>query len=186
MIPPALCCPGKRSGRTPTERAGSSPPDFPEAQVGSSRLYVCNRAPVFHLPCTDEKDRFSLTSSGLLKIRTPFRAYRSRLFRAKEKGRFFQKHLPFLVETEGFDLRCGAGRLAALGCPRQPIHSRSGSNPTGAFPNTNGPHLTVRAVCIWKRYRVLIEYPGGGFTCPLGGVKFQRWFKVNDRDYMHY
>ena len=37
-----------------------------------------------------------------------------------------------------------------------------------------------------KRYRVLIEYPGGEFTCPLGGFKFQRGFKVNDRDYMHY
>lgn len=40
---------------------------------------------------------------------------------------------------------------------------------------------------IWKRYRVLIEFPGGGFTCPLGGFnrvqggfKFQRGFKVND------
>ena len=47
---------------------------------------------------------------------------------------------------------------------------------------------------IWKRYRVLIEFPGRGFTCPLGGFnrvrggfnrvrggfKFQRGFKVND------
>lgn len=39
----------------------------------------------------------------------------------------------------------------------------------------------------WKRYRVLIDFPGGGFTCPLGGFnrvrggfKFQRGFKVND------
>ena len=29
----------------------------------------------------------------------------------------------------GFDLRSGDGRLAALCCPRQPIHYRSGSNP---------------------------------------------------------
>ena len=41
----------------------------------------------------------------------------------------------------------------------------------------------------WWRYRVLIEFPRGGFTCPLGGFnrvlggfKFQRGFKVNDWD----
>ena len=25
-------------------------------------------------------------------------------------------------------------------------------------------------VDLWKRYRVLIEFPGGGVTCPSGGV----------------
>ena len=34
-----------------------------------------------------------------------------------------------MADRVGFDLPCGAGRLAALGCPRQPIHYRSGSNP---------------------------------------------------------
>ena len=34
-----------------------------------------------------------------------------------------------MADRVGFDLRCGGGRLAALGCPRQPIHYRSGSNP---------------------------------------------------------
>ena len=34
-----------------------------------------------------------------------------------------------MVETEGFDLRYGGGRLAALECPRHSIHYRSGSNP---------------------------------------------------------
>ena len=34
-----------------------------------------------------------------------------------------------MVETEGFDLPFGAGRLAALERPRRSIHSRSGSNP---------------------------------------------------------
>ena len=34
-----------------------------------------------------------------------------------------------MADRVGFDLPCGAGRLAALGWPRQPIHYRSGSNP---------------------------------------------------------
>ncbi len=34
-----------------------------------------------------------------------------------------------MAEAVGFDLPCGAGRLAALGCHRQSIHYRSGSNP---------------------------------------------------------
>ena len=37
--------------------------------------------------------------------------------------------LSFMVETEGFDLPCGAGHLAALACHRHAIHYRSGSNP---------------------------------------------------------
>ena len=35
----------------------------------------------------------------------------------------------FFTEAVGFDLLCGAGRLAALECHRHSIHSRSGSNP---------------------------------------------------------
>ena len=42
-------------------------------------------------------------------------------------------------------------------------------------------------VDLWKRYRVLIEFPGGGGTCPSGGVNRVRGgalatggFKVND------
>lgn len=42
-------------------------------------------------------------------------------------------------------------------------------------------------VDLWKRYRVLIEFPGGGVTCPSGGVNRVRGgalatggFKVND------
>ena len=34
-----------------------------------------------------------------------------------------------LAEMEGFDLPCGAGRVAALTCPRHVIHYRSRSNP---------------------------------------------------------
>ena len=42
-------------------------------------------------------------------------------------------------------------------------------------------------VDLWKRYRVLIEFPGGGVTCPSGGGNRVRGgalatggFKVND------
>ena len=34
-----------------------------------------------------------------------------------------------MVREMGLDLRCGGGRLAALDCPRQSIHYRSGSSP---------------------------------------------------------
>ena len=42
-----------------------------------------------------------------------------------------------MVETEGFDLRCGAGQVAALERPRRSIHFRSGSNPMIAFQKQN-------------------------------------------------
>ena len=45
----------------------------------------------------------------------------------------------FLARLEGFDLPCGAGHLAALGCPRQPIHYRSDSNPTMGMKNPAAP-----------------------------------------------
>ena len=35
------------------------------------------------------------------------------------------------MQKEGFDLPCGAGRVAALTCPRHVIHYRSRSNPPG-------------------------------------------------------
>ena len=56
----------------------------------------------------------------------------------------------------------------------------------GRYAKKYTGYCIIACVPMWKRYRVLIEYPGGGVTCPLGGGKFQRGFKVNDRDYMHY
>ena len=44
-----------------------------------------------------------------------------------------------MVREMGLDLRCGGGRLAALDCPRQSIHYRSGSNPTGEFKMSTPP-----------------------------------------------
>ena len=44
------------------------------------------------------------------------------------------------ADRVGFDLPCGAGRLAALGYPRQPIHYRSGSNPLQVFQKRSPRH----------------------------------------------
>ena len=38
-----------------------------------------------------------------------------------------------VAESEGFDLRCGAGRVAALTCHWHVIHYRSRSNPDPAM-----------------------------------------------------
>ena len=46
-----------------------------------------------------------------------------------------------LVREGRLDLPCGAGRLAALGCSRQPIHSYSGSTPV--FAKRNQPPFRV-------------------------------------------
>ena len=40
-----------------------------------------------------------------------------------------------LVDLKGIDLRCGAGRVAALRRPRRLIHSRFRSIPLGNIPN---------------------------------------------------
>ena len=51
-------------------------------------------------------------------------------FSTKNKARqFYQNYRAFLVEARGVDLPCGAGRVAALECPRHSIHSRSRSTP---------------------------------------------------------
>ena len=47
-----------------------------------------------------------------------------------EKGPKSYDFGPFyMVREGGLDLPCGAGRVAALDCPRQSIHSRSRSSP---------------------------------------------------------
>ena len=43
----------------------------------------------------------------------------------------------------GFDLLCGAGRLAALTCPRHVIHHRSGSNPVLPLSKTKNSRKAV-------------------------------------------
>ena len=61
---------------------------------------------------------------------------------------------PALVETKGFDLPCGAGRVAALTCRRHVIHSRSRSNPfvySGYETGTEAPDGT--SVPVWWRRR---------------------------------
>ena len=43
-----------------------------------------------------------------------------------------------MVESKGFDLPGGAGRLAALECHRHSIYFRSGSNPSKRIKNKPG------------------------------------------------
>ena len=62
----------------------------------------------------------------------------------------------FMADRVGFDLPCGAGRLAALGCPRQPIHYRSGSNPNERSSKKKQPPFRV-TVSFWQRNSTLIQ-----------------------------
>ena len=45
-----------------------------------------------------------------------------------------------MVPVVGLDLRCGAGQVAALTCPRHVIHSRSRSSPFISFTKQGLPH----------------------------------------------
>ena len=56
-----------------------------------------------------------------------------------------------MAEKEGFDLRCGAGRLAALECHRHSIHFRSGSNPA----KQKQKHTHRVCLRFWRRKRDL-------------------------------
>ena len=55
-----------------------------------------------------------------------------------------------LVPVVGLDLRCGAGRVAALTCPRHVIHYRSRSSPSDQ--KTKRPPLTGRPFRFWCRW----------------------------------
>ena len=79
-----------------------------------------------------------------------------------------------MVRVAGFDRPCGPGRLAALGCPRQPIHSRSGSNPTlqstrtGRRPSSCfGPSGGIRPA-LWGRPPRGSGLPPAAHSLPLG------------------
>ena len=48
-----------------------------------------------------------------------------------------------MAESKGFDLRCGAGRVAALTCHRHLIHFRSRSNPIYAKKEHRGRQVSV-------------------------------------------
>ena len=50
------------------------------------------------------------------------------------------------MDLKGIDLRCGAGRVAALECPRHSIHCRSRSIP-GSHTKQNTP-ADGRSVCL--------------------------------------
>ena len=69
--------------------------------------------------------------------------------RAKKTRQFYQNCRAFLVEARGVDLPCGAGRVAALGRPRRPIHYRSRSTPhaimTKGPPARGEPFIMVEA-----------------------------------------
>ncbi len=53
-----------------------------------------------------------------------------------------------MVREAGLDLRCGGGRVAALGCPRQPIHFRSRSSPALFMAKNCGPQKGFRSYLV--------------------------------------
>ena len=65
-----------------------------------------------------------------------------------------------MADRVGFDLPCGAGRLAALGCPRQPIHYRSGSNPNER--SSKKKTATLSGDCFFLADRVGFDLRCGG------------------------
>ena len=81
-----------------------------------------------------------------------------------------------VAESKGFDLRCGAGRLGLQSAPGALLRAL-GFESQRFLLYAKAPAYDG-SFCIWKRYRVLIEFPGGGFTCPLGGFnRVQGGFK---------
>ena len=65
------------------------------------------------------------------------------------------------MDLKGIDLRCGAGRVAALECPRHSIHCRSRSIP-GSHTKQNTP-ADGRSVC-------LVDLKGIDLRCGAGRV----------------
>ena len=62
---------------------------------------------------------------------------------------FSRADCPFFPGRLGFDLLCGAGRVAALECPRHSIHYRSRSNPAENSQNKAATPCGM-AVLFWR------------------------------------
>ena len=117
----------------------------------------CATAFVFHI--------FAPILNRQLTANTKHGQFYPRLYHStKRKGRqFYQNCRPFMAEGAGFDLPCGAGRVAALRRPRRLIHSRSRSNPDLSIRKQSGTRPDCFRVGGGCRIRTRVGFRPNGF-----------------------